>query len=243
MWLGIGVILKPRWPIDFISRWDNRTVFWSAGVIVFGIALRILALFNPSKAPDALFSIAWATSISTAIAWLWIIGLGFFSMGMFWDMPGFFAGILSAGFVGGWFFGFRAYRRNRARLTAMNPGANNEGDASLAGRLNEAGGNHGDPVARNGLWFMLGSIGGFTVLLLEAFVIEPLLYRGKRISTNPLGGAQYDRDQFPIDVTVGLAMVVAGWILGVALIKLGAPRWLGIGVIVTATGIGIVFPF
>jgi hypothetical protein len=222
--------------------WKSLSVFWSFGVIVFGMALKMGQVINPSKPPDALLSFASAMSIALMMAWVCLLGFGFFSMGMLWEIKEFFYGVLAAGVLTGVILGFRTnQQRCRSRITP-DTGGNGPCDAAPITSPEIAEGDRRGSSVMNLFWFMLGSIGGFGFLILEMFV-EPIIPRGNRIGTNPLGGARYDRDQFPIDVTVGLAMALVGWILGITLIKLGMPRWLGIGLIVTTSALAIMFPF
>jgi hypothetical protein len=181
-------------------------------------------------------------SIALLLAWVCIVGIGFLSMGMILEIEGFFYGVLSAGVLLGLILGIRTYQQNCRSSIEPDTGTNGSSNDDHTIPAKSAGIRKSSP-ASSLLWFLLGTIGGFALPVLESFFVEPLLPRGRRIGTNPLGGAIYDRDQFPINLAVGLGMVATGWIIGVALIKLGAPRWLGIGVIVSATAIGLCFPF
>jgi hypothetical protein len=181
-------------------------------------------------------------SIALLMAWVCIVGIGFLSMGMILETEGFICGVLSGGVLLGSILGIRTYQQDCRSSIGPDTGASGASNAGHSNPAKSAGIRKSSP-ASSLLWFLLGTIGGFALPVLEVFLVESLLPRGRRIGTNPLGGAIYDRDQFPIDLAVGLGIVATGWIVGVALIKLGAPRWLGIGLIVSATAIGLCFPF
>jgi hypothetical protein len=120
-----GFHASVRWPWQKPSANHHVNIvpgafpaIWSAGLILFGFALRLAYWRAPPASGETLFWMAWSIALGLFISWLMMLAVGFLSMGYIFGLPGFFVGMLTLGVLIGLVRGWWMIRRYRGRVSS-----------------------------------------------------------------------------------------------------------------------------
>jgi hypothetical protein len=218
-----------RWPWQ--SPWQGQhvelslyalTSYLGVGVLVLGVLLRA-AYWLAGRPPDDLVTVAWSVSLALTLAGICILAVAVFTFG-YGMTDAVVTTIWALGLVGGGAYGAFAVARRRAGTPPSNPGE------TRAVR----------PRAAAGLfWLTVGVVIAVGLTVAAAWIAS--FFRGPVIGVSELGTPRFARDQGPIDVSAGLGILAAGWLLGGWLLWVRKPWPLAVGLMIGSTILGAVY--
>jgi hypothetical protein len=234
VWVLLVVLVPTRIGIE--SSWSAIAKYLSLGVLLLGVLAGAWNWWSGPRHYDALLAMAWSVSLGLATAWLCLLVIGAFTMGLALSDP-VVVGMLGAGVVAGLAYhswsslvGHQLARKLNGRLEP--PAETPAG----TGRVVTRGTN---PFASPLFWFCLGLVSGLCLMI--GFAAVANLFRGPVVGVEEFGGYRFARNQVPINTVTGLAIMASGWVAAASLRRPAVPRALLWGLVVGATALGILF--
>ena len=145
--------------------------------------------------------------------------------------------VLSLGVLAGLTYDLGSHRRRHSKLKAIRLDTDRPPNGFTSAIPNDEASRQVRQIGTGLLWFTLGIIAGFCITWAAGSIAS--FFRGPIVGVWELGTPRYARDQTPVNVAAGLAILAMGWFPGIWLARRRPSRGFALGLILATTVLGI----